>query len=573
MTTQVSSITAGALFEGEGAIAMKLTLLTRSLLASLLLLASAPVVFAQEPGEAAAPAGYEKIDLNAKVAIPPKPAPAPLDSASSAEKRDFQERLKKWREIEKAAREERNTRRKDSEAMVRGDASKPKAMDTYFSYIHFPLMTSNFKELQRDRKYVLGELAQASPNMRSELFKLATDWSKKLIEGNYAPGTRVNATLLLGELNDVDAKSPTPATPHRAALKYLLDLLDNQAISPEVKGAALVGILRHVELDAIAAAGQKMPPADMDAVVTKMIALASTKDAPPEIAKPVFTFMQRRAATILGAYGQPGADGKVYNALIAIVGNDAAPLWVRCDAAMSLGRLNYTDAKVSKEDAVKGAKSLGALAAFAANDELETLKKLNESGGAIGGMGGPPGGYGAPGGGKTGGPPGGAGGPPGGMRGGPPGGMGGVGGIGGVGGGGSVPGEGLGGAGGVGGLAGGNSVYYPEQHVDAMVRRLMAALNSALIGLDGANGKNSGLRKPKQDVTLDRIAENIEKLRAQLVRLQKKDDEQGVVFRDFRLAVLDMETVSGVKKKASSDAAAKPVEPTTPPAGGATGGQ
>lgn len=549
---------------------MKLEFLKQVLLASLLLVGLASEAPAQDEGDGAVAAGYEKIDLNPKVAIPPKPGPAPLPDASKPEREDYNAQIKKWRELERAAKEERNTRRKDSEAMVRGDVSKPKAMDTYFAYIHFPLMTSNFKEIQRDRKYVLGELAEASPNTRPELFKLTSDWCKKLIEGNYAPGTRVNATLLYGELNDVDAKSPTPATPHRAALKYLLDLLDNAAMPPEVKVAALVGILRHVELDGLAAAGQKMPAADMDAVVTKMIALASAKDAPAEIAKPIFTFMQRRAATILGAYGQPGADGKVYNALVAIVGNDAAPLWVRCDAAMSLGRLNYSDPNL-KLDAAKGAKSLGALAAFAANEELETLKKGNEGGG-VGGMGGfgsPPGGiggYGGGAGGKSGG-----GGPPGGGRGGPLGGVGGPGGMGGIGGGG--PGAGLGGGGSFGG--GGGNVYFEKPLVDAMVRRLMAAFNSALIGLDGANGRGSGLRKPKADVALDRVAESIERLRAQLVRLQKEEDTQETIFRDFRLAILDTENVSGVKKKSGSVdvPAEKPADPAAPPAGGTTGGQ
>lgn len=560
---------------------MKLAILGRGLFASLLLLGISFPAFAQDEAASPQTAGYEKIEMPAEFAMLPKPAPPEDDSKSSQQKHTKD--VKEWQTAERARRAAREEKRKLSEAAVRAGGGGP--MRGYFNVIHFPLMTTNFSNTTRDRKYVRDELAEASPAARAELLTIVTDWCKKFIEGNYPPGTRVNAALLLGELNDVEAKSPTPATPNRAASKYLLALLDNQAIPPEVKSAALVGILRHVELDAIAAAGQKMPPADMDAIVTKMIALASAKDPPPEIAKPIFIFMQRRAATILGAYGQPGADGKVYNALVAVVGNDAAPLWVRCDAAMSLGRLNYP-AEV-KLDAVKGAKSLGALAAFAANDELETLKKANEGGGAIGGpggLGGPggvggPGGYGGggyggggrgfgapPGGGKVGGP--GGMGPPGGGRGGPPGSGGGGLGSPGEGLGGGVPGGGMPG----GGSAGGNSVYYADHLVDAMVRRLMAAFNSALIGLDGANGKGSGLRKPKQDAALDRIAESIEKLRAQLVRLQKKDAAQETVFRDLRLAILDMETAAGVKKKSAGDPAAKPAE-TAPPSGGTTGGQ
>ena len=96
----------------------------------------------------------------------------------------------------------------------------------------------------------------------------------------------------------------------------------------------------RVEIDAIAASekvppNQRIPQADLDVVIDKMIALASAKEPPAEVAKPLFAMMQRRAAEILGAYGQVGANNKVYDALVAIVANDAANLWVRCDAAVA----------------------------------------------------------------------------------------------------------------------------------------------------------------------------------------------------------------------------------------------
>lgn len=563
--------------------AMKRMIAFQGALAYLLLLIAAPIGVAQDPPPAVSATAYEKIDLPAFFASPPKPE-KPEDDTPSIQK-EYQTKLKAWKEADRNARSEQEKARKASEEAVKGPGGKP--MENYFAKIHFPLMTTDFSSMLKDRKYVTGELAKASLGARAELLKLAFDWSKKLTEGNYPPATRVNAVLLMSELNDLDGKAPAPPVPHRPALKYMLDLLDNNAMPPEVKQAALAGILRHMEIDNLAAiekSQQRIPAAGVDLVVNKMIELMSAKDPPAGIEKSVFVFMQRRAATILGAYGQVGQDAKVYNALVAVVGNDAAPLWVRCDAATSLGRLNYTDPKAV--DGAKGAKSLGSLVVFAANDELETLKKGNEDGGVLGGpggmMGGPGGmgGYGAGGakGGGMGGPPGGGmrGGPPGGgMRGGPPGGGGGIGGvgggggIGGVGGGGGSPGDGSGGIGG-GGSGGGNPTYYAEPLVDQMVRRLMAAINSAMIGIDGANGRGSGLRKPKQtDPTIDPIAAKVEKLKAELVKLQKKEGEQAAVFSDFRVAVQELENVVGVKKKAGAEAA----KPATPAAGGTTGGQ
>lgn len=106
-----------------------------------------------------------------------------------------------------------------------------------------------------------------------------------------------------------------------------------------------------------------------------------------------------------------------------------------------------------------------------------------------------------------------------------------------------------------------------------MIRRMLAIVTSAQIGLDGANGRGApGLRKPRQDVALDRIAENIEKLKGHLVRLQKKQDAQSEVFREFRLAIVDVEAAAGVKKKAGAAPANPQDAPTDPGEGGQVGG-
>jgi hypothetical protein len=558
---------------------MKIANALRSLLAIALLCGALPVAHSQD---AAAPQlnSYEVIALPASVASPPKPV-APEDP-TDPETKQFMAQMRQWRDLDRKARGERDRARKLSEEAVVAQGGKN--VDNYFSFIHFPLMTSNFANIQRDRKYVRDQLSAASPVARAELLKLASDWCKKLAEGNYAPATRVNAVFLMGELYDVEAKDGKGPVPHRIALKYLLDLLDNNSIPAEVKSAALVGILRHMEIDAVASADQKLPAAELTPVVQKMIALVTLPEAPVDTDKEVFTFMQRRAATILGAYGQVGQDGKVYDALVTVVGNDAAPLWVRYDAAMSLGRLNYADAKI---DAVKGGKSLGAFAAYAANNELDTLTKLSKEGGGApgGGIGGPggygggyggggPGGFGAPPGGKSGpgaGSPGPGGGRPGG---GPPGGApGGIGGVGGMGGG--DGGAGIGGGFGGPGSGGGNMQTYPDYLVQPMVRRLVAAINAVQIGLDGANGRGGiGIRNPKApDPVVNRVGEAVDRIRTQLTRLHKGKDDQSDVFRELRLAVLNMESVAGVKKKPATESA--PVSaPATPPAsGGTTGGQ
>jgi hypothetical protein len=559
---------------------MKFMKTLQAVLALSLLLPGAEFALAQETPEAPVASGYDKIELPASVAALPKPPPL-LPDATSEEKRRHAAAVKEWRDKSRETKAKRDAARTSSEAMVHGGA-KDKSMENYFTLIHFPMMTQSFGTIQRDRRYVIEELSKADPSVRPELLKLASDWAKKLAEGNYAPATRVNATLLMGELNDADGRTPTP---HRAALKYLLSLLDNPAIPAEVKGAALVGISRHVEIDAIAAAerlpaNQRIPATDLEVVVDKMIAVVTAKAAPADVDKSVFTFMQRRAAGVLGAYGQVGTNNKVYETLVGVVASDAAPVWVRYDAALALGRLTYPAG--AKVDTLKGGKAIGAYVANVANDELETLRKLSESGGSgggVGGMGGfgnPPGGggggagkSGAPGG--IGGPPGGIGGPPGGI-GGPPGGIGGPpGGIGGPPGGIGGPPGGIGGPSGRGGGFGGGSGYYAENLMTPMIRRLMATINAAQIGLDGANGRsNPGIREPKENTSLDLIAEKIEGIKALLVKLQKNEGDQADVMRDFRLAILAMESAAGVKKKSGAETAK--ASPAAAPAG-TTGGE
>ncbi|HYW78052.1 MAG TPA: hypothetical protein VE890_00685 [Thermoguttaceae bacterium] len=149
---------------------------------------------------------------------------------------------------------------------------------------------------------------------------------------NYHPAARVNAMLMIGELNQVEAvrSSDTPV-PYAVALQTVLLPAVSATTQPDaVKVAALVGILRHATL------GATMPPT----VQTEMIKLVTSK-TPPGPAADGRDWMRVQAVRVLGVMGSPGANGAVSNAIATMMADSQLRLSARCIAAQALGQLRY----------------------------------------------------------------------------------------------------------------------------------------------------------------------------------------------------------------------------------------
>jgi len=161
----------------------------------------------------------------------------------------------------------------------------------------------------------------------------------KYANGNYHPAVRINAVLLLG---DLDAQPPSvsgidrqPPVPLPQALPLLLDFARDKKMPDSVKVAALVGVKRHAEYN--------LPDASRAQVTGDMLQLIAAREPPAGRSNDGHAWLRRQAAEVLGVLGDVGNDRRVYLALESVLNEQTSPLWLRCAAAQALGQLRYGD--------------------------------------------------------------------------------------------------------------------------------------------------------------------------------------------------------------------------------------
>jgi len=158
----------------------------------------------------------------------------------------------------------------------------------------------------------------------------------------FHPAVRVNAMLMIAELNDKEPASITDLpTPLPAAVPALLAAIEEPQQIDAVKVAAMVGILRHARIRAVE---------DKDVrkrLLSEMFKLVKMTDPPAGRTLEGHAWMRSQAAEILGEFGDAGAKGAVPNALAAVVADSKTPFITRCAAARALGKLNYPASGVS----------------------------------------------------------------------------------------------------------------------------------------------------------------------------------------------------------------------------------
>jgi len=162
-------------------------------------------------------------------------------------------------------------------------------------------------------------------------------YANGMATGNFHPATRVNAMLMIGQLNAKEAPSISVLPePLPDALPVLVAALaaDNQIDA--VKVAAMVGIFRHAELGAINS------PAAQTAVLKAVVALLNAP-RPAGRSAAGDAWMRRQAARILATL-RIGTNSAAVAALAKTVADKSLPLSTRCAAAEALGRLDYRGA-------------------------------------------------------------------------------------------------------------------------------------------------------------------------------------------------------------------------------------
>ncbi len=169
----------------------------------------------------------------------------------------------------------------------------------------------------------------------SELVGWLKTGAGEVAAGNYHPTARINATLLLGQLDDkpADNSTGTPPTPSAAALAPLYALWNDAANPDGVRAAALRGLRRWV-----AYGFQRIPSRAKPLIQNAMFELAAA--APPAGRDPAaHGFLQRYALDILYVLNDQDSAEKLTNTLIQLSSDpDAEPI-ISLYAAQKLARL------------------------------------------------------------------------------------------------------------------------------------------------------------------------------------------------------------------------------------------
>ncbi len=197
----------------------------------------------------------------------------------------------------------------------------------------------NINQLPKFRAEFRTDLGLAkAADVHKRLTDMALEVFPKMAAGNDPPAVRVNAALMVGELNLKEWAGNVPPKSLPAAIDPLLTIVNAKEQLDAVKAAALVGLTRHAELGI----------EDDDARQQVVNTLVKLAEAPlrPGPAADGQAWVKSQAIEILGVLGGTGESNAVPDLLGKILGDSDIPLSVRRAAARALGRLNYLTAGV-----------------------------------------------------------------------------------------------------------------------------------------------------------------------------------------------------------------------------------
>src|SRR5262245_19080442 len=276
--------------------------------------------------------------------------------------------------------------------------------DFYYTRMYLPDFTQTtddaLKNLPVERqKLFRNHLEECKiPQVHKYLVELILAKMKEVVQDNYHPGCRYNAMLTISGLNSVEAErvgaSKTTPEPLIDALPFIYEQFTKADNSDAIRLAALLGLVRHLEWDNFRGAAPPyqpaINPAQRDAIVKALLALAVMKDPPPGRDAAGHEWFRRRAIEGLMHAGYNQVDPAVGAAFETLLKDESESLAIRCAAATAIGKVVY--APPATLEPAPTAKELGYLALLACDKELsrvtnlnkEELDKLHRQGGAGG---------------------------------------------------------------------------------------------------------------------------------------------------------------------------------------------
>lgn len=268
--------------------------------------------------------------------------------------------------VDDAQKRERN----NVMAMLRNRKFEPgeeEVFETYYRRYFLPRWThpANLNSLPLLRRELRNNLLSGRTGPpHSRLNAIILDYMGKMAWANVHPAARVNAMLIIGELNEVEpVRAGDAPTALPAAIPVLLRALEDADQIDPVKVAALVGLIRHAQFG-------RLTPESTLAIQRAMIRLASSPGAPARSADG-HAWMRAQATKVLGLLRSSGENGAVARLLATLVADDQLDMLVRSHAATALGQLNYAGAAGLSAAQVIGA--LGRLAADAIRADTDSF--------------------------------------------------------------------------------------------------------------------------------------------------------------------------------------------------------
>jgi len=284
---------------------------------------------------------------------------------------------------------------KAADSHVLDDPEKAKYFDAYFRNYLFPLMTSldpkTGAPITSAPELKIGEISYGK--LRKDLFqryfwrfrknethehllKLTLETMKVVATENYHPAARMNAMLIIGELNtrEYNASAKQPPEPDLRALGFLFGQL--KPSNPEyIRVAALIGIRRHAMIDGQRPEASRRIKTEGKIAILKEIQAILESDPPANRSDEGHRYMQRLAMEIVGGFRDPGVANAIAKKLEAFIKDSELPHQFRCEALVAYSQLELrpTDIKLSQQ-----AYYTGALALEAAHSQLNALKAEQE---------------------------------------------------------------------------------------------------------------------------------------------------------------------------------------------------
>lgn len=233
------------------------------------------------------------------------------------------------------------------EQLLRSEAEIPikdeEKFDGYFQQFVLPPLANPDADLPAVRNEIKRNFRTAVKGLPyARLNAIVRDFANFTIRSREVrhPACRVNAILVLGDLNEFEGEGSKLAKPLPEALDDLVALLKMPKLPDYMRVAALVGVQRHALMSYKYPLEQNV----QEEISKQMFELLAQKEPPGSRAPSAQAYLRLTAAEILGLIGNPGKNGEIAVAVVDAMNEKDAPLSMRLGMCNVIGMFKYNPA-------------------------------------------------------------------------------------------------------------------------------------------------------------------------------------------------------------------------------------